>query len=100
MTTIQIDEKTNDLLKELAFNDASELIKDTLATEILYRISNFSEEVDHFEKKYGEKLDHFKKEYEASGEDFDRYDDLMAWEFAWQGKIYWCERLKEVQHVL
>ncbi len=82
------------LLKELAVRDASQLIRDSVMTEILSRISDFSEEVNHFEKKYNKKFDEFHNDYKTNDEDFKKYDDLMAWEFALQGKQYWEKKLE------
>lgn len=90
----------NSLLKELAIRDVSQLIKDSLITEILSRLSDFSAEVKHFETKYNKNFDEFRKEYESNEEDFQKYDDLMAWEFSLQGKQYWEKKLKEAKRVL
>ena len=90
----------NSLLKELAVRDVSQLIKDSLITEILSRISDFSQEVEHYEAKYHKRFDQFRKEYETNEEDFKKYDDLMAWEFALQGKQYWEKKFKEAKRVL
>ena len=100
METLMIDEKLHNLINELEFKDAKEVIKDSLITEILYRISKFSEEVERFKNKYGKNLMEFKKEYESGLEDFRKYDDLMAWEFAQQGKDYWNKKLEELKSVL
>lgn len=100
MKTLEIDTRLDSLITELEFKDIKEVIKDSLFTEILYRISKFSEEVDHFEKKYGKPLIEFKKECEAGIEDHEKYDDLMAWEFAQQGKDYWEKKLEELKGVL
>jgi hypothetical protein len=94
------DAVINSLLKELAVRDVSQLIKDSLITEILSRLSDFSAEVKHFEAKYHKRFDEFSKEYETNEEDFKKYDDLMAWEFALQGKQYWEKKLKEAKRVL
>jgi hypothetical protein len=40
------------------------------------------------------------KEYEAGEEDFEKYDDLMEWEFAKEGKEYWQAKLKEKKEFL
>lgn len=88
------------LLKDLAITDVSKIIRDTLITEILCKISDFSDEVKHFEEKYSKSLSDFIKEYESNDEDFEKYDDLMAWEFAQQGKQYWENKLKEAKSVL
>jgi hypothetical protein len=48
METLTIDEKLNSLIRELEFGDAKEVIKDSLITEVLYRISKFLEEVERF----------------------------------------------------
>lgn len=90
----------NSLLKELAIRDISQLIKDSLITEILSRISDYSAEVEHFEEKYHKKFAEFSKEYETGEEDFEEYDDLMAWQFALQGKQYWEKKFNEAKSVL
>jgi hypothetical protein len=97
---VVIDEKIDRLIRELEFKGVKELIKDSLITEILYRISSFSEERDKFEKKYGKSFIEFKKEYEVGEEDFEKYDDLMAWEFAQHGREYWEKKLEEIKSVL
>lgn len=96
METLMIDEKLHKLINELEFKDAKEVIKDSLITEILCRISKYSEEVERFEEKYSRNLPKFKKEYESGAEDFEKYDDLMAWEFAQQAKEYWNKKLEEL----
>lgn len=100
METITINEKLNSLIHELEYKDAKEVIKDSLVTEILYRILRYSEDVERFEKKYSKNLPEFKKEYEAGLEDFEKYDDLMTWEFAQQGRDYWNKKLEELKSVL
>lgn len=100
MSTLTANKKLESLIRELEFKDVNELIKDSLVTEILYRISNYSDEVEVFEKKYGKVLKEFQKEYESNKEDFEKYDDLMAWEFAEQGREYWEQKLKDIKSVL
>lgn len=90
----------DNLLKELSYRDTTELIKDSLFTEILCKISDYVDEVEHFEKKYGKTFTEFKEEYEAGEEDFEKYDDMMEWEFAKEGKEYWQAKLKEAENVL
>lgn len=100
MKAIEIDDRLESLISELEFKDAKEVIKDSLVTEILYRISKFTDEVKRFNDQYGKKLEEFKREYESKAEDYENYDDLMAWEFAQQGKEYWEKRLEELKSVL
>jgi len=99
-TDIVINERVKDIVRELEFSGIEDLIKDTVMTEITCRVSNFSDEVDHFEKKYGKQFQSFSTEYEQGEEDFGKYDDLMAWRFAQEGKAYWENKLKELQNVL
>ena len=100
MKALEIDDRLESLINELEFKDAKEVIKDSLFTEILYRISKFTDEVNWFNDKYGKTLEEFKKEYESKAEDYEKYDDLMAWEFAQQGKEYWEKKLQELKSVL
>ena len=71
-----------------------------MVTEILYRISNYSDEIEAFEKKHAKALKEFQKEYESNKEDLEKYDDLMAWEFAEQGREYWDQKLKDLKSAL
>ncbi|GFP31500.1 hypothetical protein [Candidatus Hakubella thermalkaliphila] len=100
MKALEIDDRLESLISELEFKEAKEVIKDSLFTEILYRISKFTDEVNWFNDKYGKTLEEFKKEYESKAEDYEKYDDLMAWEFAQQGKEYWEKKLEELKSVL
>ena len=101
MKTLEIDDKLDNLIQELEFKDAKDVLKDSLVTEVLHRISRFSDEMERFTKKYGNVVfAEFKKQYESGSEDFEKYDDLMAWEFAVQGKDYWSSKLEELKSVL
>lgn len=100
MKTLEIDAKLDSLINELEFKDAKEVIKESLFTEIFYRISKCTDEVRRLNDKYGITLSEFKKEYESGAEDYEKYDDLMAWEFAQQGKEYWEKKLEELKSVL
>lgn len=100
MEELRVSEKLNDILHELKFKDAKTLLKDYVVTEILCRISDFSQEVEFFEKKYGKSITEFKKRYEQGEENFEQYDDLMAWEFAQQGKEYWEQKKEDFKRVL
>ncbi|MFA4830231.1 MAG: hypothetical protein WC855_02905 [Thermodesulfovibrionales bacterium] len=100
MKALEIDDRLESLINELEFKDAKEVIKDSLFTEIFYRISRFTDETKRFNDKYGKILEEFKKEYESKAEDYEKYDDLMAWEFAQQGKEYWEKKLQELKSVL
>ncbi len=99
MITLTINDSLNGLLHELAFESPQEVIEDALATEILSRISSFREEIRHFEAKYGRDIAMFKRQYESEAENFEHYDDLMAWEFADQGLNYWQTKMKELRGV-
>lgn len=99
-SAIFINEKINNIVREIEFNGVEDLIRDTVMTEIYCRISNYSEEVEHFERKYSKGFYAFNKEYEAGEEDFSKYDDLMAWKFAEEGKEYWGKKLEEMKNVL
>ncbi|GAK50084.1 hypothetical protein U14_01310 [Candidatus Moduliflexus flocculans] len=100
MSTMTIAEPLQHLLQEFTIKNPLDIIKDYLVTEILCKISDFTQEVRHFEAKYGQSFQEFEAAYHAGEEDFARYDDLMAWEFAQQGKAYWEKRLEGMKHVL
>ena len=53
MATLAYSENIEQMAKELDFGGVKGLIKDVLATQILARISGFSEEVEGFEARYG-----------------------------------------------
>ena len=99
MKESKIDPRLLNIIRELSFQNASELIKDYMLTELLYRLSNFSAEVQHFEKKYGMNYLDFEKFYEQGEEDFEQYDDLMSWQFAEEGTKYWSAKVEELKRV-
>lgn len=100
MATLAYGDNLEQLAKELDFGDVKGLIKDVLATQILARISGFSEEVGGFEVKYGKDFQTINNEFEESDENFQKFDDLMEWRFALEGREYWQNRLKELDDVL
>ena len=100
MRTVTVNDTLHNVLQELTVTDVTEVIKDYVITEILCKISDFSQEAEHFQEKYGQSFREFKTMYETGEEDFAQYDDLMAWEFAQQGKEYWEKRLEGVKNVL
>jgi hypothetical protein len=100
MSTLTLAEPVNALLRELSLKNARDIIKDYIMTEVLCKISDFSQECTHFREKYGNSLEVCKAAYEAGEENFAAYDDLMAWEFAEQGKAYWEAQLESITHVL
>lgn len=94
-----LQEPLNQLAKELSYRDATEVVVDSLATEMMARISGFAEEDAYYRNKYNQSFEHFKVEYETGEEDFEKYDDLMAWEFACQGLAHWQKKLEALKHV-
>ena len=100
MNTITVAEPLQHVLQELRIKNAADIIKDYAMTEILCKISDFSQEAFSFQKKYGQTLAEAKISYESGEEDFERYDDLMEWEFATQGKEYWEQQLEKLKYVL
>ncbi len=94
-----VDQRLLNIVRELSFQNVSEILKDYVLTELLYRLSNFTAEVEHFEQKYGQHYDDFEKSYEQENEDFGRYDDLMSWKFAEEGKRYWSAKVEELKRV-
>lgn len=100
MATLAYNENLEQIARELDFGGVKGLIKDVLATQILARISDFSEEVEGFEAKYGKDYQSANTELEEADENFQKFDDLMAWRFAQEGKEYWQKRLKELDDVL
>jgi septation ring formation regulator EzrA len=100
MATLAYSENIEQMAKELDFGGVKGLIKDVLATQILARISGFSEEVEGFEARYGKDYQTINNEFKKANENFKKFDYLMAWQFAQEGKEYWQGRLKELNDVL
>ncbi|MCP4402920.1 MAG: hypothetical protein GY801_37160 [bacterium] len=100
MNAVTIAEPLQHVLQELRIKNAADIIKDYAMTEILCKISDFSQETLSFQEKYRLTLAEAKTAYENGKEDFEQYDDLMEWEFATQGKKYWEEQLEKLKHVL
>jgi hypothetical protein len=88
MKAITLDDPWQHVLKELNIANAADIIKDYVMTEMLRKISDFSQETAYFQKKYGQPLAELQAAYEQGEENFEQYDDLMQWEFAAQGLEY------------
>jgi len=99
MTTLAYNDNLEQMAKELDFGGVKGLIKDVLATQILARISGFPEEVEGFEARYGKDYQAVNSESKKTDENFKKFDDLMAWRFAQEGKEYWQGRMKELNDV-
>ena len=99
MDTTIFKEKIEPLLNELQIKNTEEIIKDYLITEILYKISEFKDEIEKFDKKYKKPFEKVKKEYQKNEENFEIFDDLNAWKFAIDGYNYWNKKLKELESV-
>ena len=91
--------RLEEILKDLNV-DVVSVVKDYLFTEILAKIADFKAEIEAFEKKYGKSFEEVQRDYLAGEENFEVYDDLMAWEFAIEGMRYWKKKLRELQSVL
>ena len=100
MNTMTLTEPLQNILQEFIITNPLDIIKDYLITEMLCKISDYTQQIEHFQRKYAQSFREFEAAYNAGPEDFARYDDLMAWEFAEQGKAYWKKRLEGVKHVL
>ncbi|MBD3307263.1 hypothetical protein GF348_12840 [candidate division KSB3 bacterium] len=100
MSAVTVAEPLQHVLQELHIKNAADIVQDYVMTEILCKISDFSQEASFFQEKYGCPLADAKAAYERGDEDFERYDDLMEWEFAVQGQAYWEQQLERLKHVL
>ncbi|RLD94426.1 MAG: hypothetical protein DRI93_03960 [Aquificota bacterium] len=100
MGTLVVSEEILEIIRELGFADIREVLVEHLMTEILCRISDFQQEASHFEDKYGRPFEEVKSQYEKGQEDFEFYDDLMAWQFAIEGLEYWKKRLEELKSAI
>jgi len=100
MNKLNINQQLKPYLDELNITDINCIVKDYLLTEVLFKISQFKERIEFFEKKYNKTFSEFSKEYKSSEENFEQYDDLMEWEFAVQGYKYWNKKLEEIRSVI
>ncbi len=96
MATLACSENLEQVAKEPYFGGVKGLIKDALATQILTLICGFSKDVEGFETRYGKDYPSMNNEFKKTDENFKKFDDLMAWRFALDGKEYWQCRLKEL----
>ncbi len=100
MNTLVVKEELLGIIRELGFSGVKEVLEEHLVMEIESRISSFEQEVAHFERKYGKPFEEIKREYGDRGENFEIYEDLMAWQFAMEGLGYWKRRLEELKSAL
>jgi hypothetical protein len=61
------------------------------------KLSEYTMEVDFFEKKYGTSFNSFDNDFQKTAASFEMENDWLAWKFAVEGKNYWNNIIKEVQ---
>ncbi len=73
--------------------------KDQLLNEmaiilVKQQLSEYSMEVDYFEKKYGESFEEFDRKFSNQKSTYKMENDWMSWKFAVESKQYWLNILK------
>ncbi len=73
--------------------------KDQLLNEmaiilVKQQLSEYSMEVDYFEKKYGKSFEEFDKKFSTQKSKYEMENDWMSWKFAVESKQYWLNILK------
>lgn len=53
------------------------------------QISEYSMEIDFFEKKYGKKFPEFDREFQTQSASYNLENDWMDWKFAVESRDYW-----------
>ncbi|QTA89674.1 hypothetical protein [Desulfonema magnum] len=58
------------------------------------QLSEYSMEVDFFEKKYGKKFEEFDRYFRSHEVSYEMENDWMNWKFSVESRKYWEEILK------
>ena len=72
--------------------------KDQLLNEmaillVKQQLSEYSMEVDYFEKRYGESFEEFDKKFRNQKSTYEMENDWMSWKFSVESKQYWLNIL-------
>ena len=59
------------------------------------QLSEYSMEVDYFEKKYGESFEKFDRKFSKQKSTYEIENDWLSWKFAVESKQYWLNILSD-----
>jgi hypothetical protein len=60
------------------------------------QLSEYSMEVDYFEKKYGQNFYDFDQAIQSQTGSYEIENDWMSWKFAVESKMYWQDILRQL----
>src|SRR5687768_8869286 len=91
-----------ELLKALNYSSMEEAALDMVRLSARARYAEFSQEVKGFEQKYGRTLTAMQQvgEEQVNEEDFEREEDLMAWQFAQEAAEYWRRMIEKLEYAV
>jgi len=70
------------------------LLKEMAILLAKQQLSEYSMDVEYFEKKYNKDFHLFDKEFRTQNGSYELENDWMSWKFAKESKNYWSELLK------
>lgn len=97
MITVEMNEKYASALKSINYK-MEEALDEFLILKFSASIAEYTDECKFFEAKYRVDFKSFEDRIQnrVDEEDFEEYDDYMAWKFAEEGRQYYQEQLNEI----
>ena len=99
MSMVDVAEIGKDVLSALHYRSLEDAGRSLVYVSSLAKVSEYKGEDQQFEKKYGTSFEVFKRRVDArtDEEDFDEEEDLMAWQFAHESRLYWEAKTRELE---
>ena len=98
MATLNLNKKYASTLKALNYN-IEDAINEFLLLKLSGKIAEFTEDCSFYEKKYKTIFKAFEKKInnKSNDENFEEYDDYLAWKFAEESKRYYQNNLDRLK---
>ncbi len=98
MTVMESNRVKKEVLGSLHYSSLENAGLSMLYLSALSKTSEYRRDEQRFEEKYSLTLDGFSKTIDSQNgeESFDKEDDLMAWRYAHEARLYWEKKALEL----
>jgi len=98
MTVIESKRVKKEVLESLHYSSLENAGLSMLYLSALSKTSEYKRDEQRFEEKYSLTFEGFSKtiDFQNGEESFDKEDDLMAWRYAHEARLYWEKKAQEL----
>ena len=91
----------HNILSDLKFESERDALIEYSLIAAMHKRCEFEDECKRFRQKYHLNFEDFEKRVtHAKEENFEQWDDYMAWKFAEKGRKHWYDRINKLKDAL